>query len=90
MAVSAPALKHEGRQQARRSASTNSLLMNQLVVQMVHTGSARNRANLVTMIAISAPIYRARARRHMAESAAAPRQARGERSTKSPNRCMCL
>jgi hypothetical protein len=37
----------------QKQASTNSLLMNQLAVQMVHSGSGRNRANLVTMIAIS-------------------------------------
>jgi hypothetical protein len=37
----------------QKQASTNSLLMNQLVVQMVHSGSGRNRANLVTTIAIS-------------------------------------
>ena len=32
---------------SRKQASTNSLLMNQLVVQIVHSGAARNRTNLV-------------------------------------------
>ena len=90
MAVSAPALKHEGRQQ-QAEAGEHEQLVDEPVGGPDGPRVGEEQGELVTMIAISATdTYRARARRHMAESAAAPRQARGERSTKSPNRCMCL